>query len=197
MSASPASRPTTPPPPAVPDDLLAEGARARKLSGELEGVKCMSEGMRLINGTILTHVLFALWDSGFYEYSLTHPRFSAVEAAAELGLDAEVFAMLLNHLVGCGVLRVDAEEMELTEYGSRLSNVIVRGAMNLNIGGYSSLLTNLGPLLRKETTRADLEALRTGIHNSLGTEQLASVRLLPAVRAILAERDLHNMLYMS
>lgn len=197
MSASPASKPSTPPPPADPFDLLAEGARARKLSGELEGVKCMAEGMRLINNTVLTHVLFALWDSGFYEYSLTHPRFSIAEAAGELGLDAEVFSMLLNHLVGCGILRVDGEEMELTEYGSRLTNVIVRGAMNLNIGGYTSLLTNLGPLLRKETTRADLEGFRTGIHNSLGTEQMASVRLLPAVRAILAERNLHTMLYMS
>jgi hypothetical protein len=54
--------------------------------------------------------------------------------------------------------------------------------MNLNIGGYSSMLTSIGPLLRKEVTRAELEELRTGLHNSLGTEQMACVRLVPAVR---------------
>ena len=197
MSDSTTSKAPAPPPPADPHDLLAEGARARKLSGEVEGVKCMMEGIRLINNTILTHVLFALWDSGFYEYSLSHPRFSVPEAAQELNLDQEVFASLLHHLVGCGVLRVAEEQMELTEYGSRLSNVIVRGSMNLNIGGYGSLLTHLGPLLRREVARTQLEQLRTGLHNSLGTEQMASVRLVPAVRKILAERNLHSLLYMS
>lgn len=167
------------------------------MAGEAEGVKCLVEGMRMINNTILTHVLFALWDSGFYEYSLTHPRFNIAEAAEELHLDPEVLKMLLHHLVGCGVLRVAEEQMELTEYGSRLSNAVVRGSMNLNIGGYGSLLTHLGSLLRKEVTRAELEELRTGLHNSLGTEQMASVRLVPAVRKILEERNLHCLLYMS
>jgi hypothetical protein len=78
----------TPPPPADPLDLLAEGARARKLSAEVEGVKSMMDGMRLINDAILAQVLFALWDSGFYEYSLTHPRFSVAAAAEALHLDA-------------------------------------------------------------------------------------------------------------
>jgi hypothetical protein len=197
MSDSTAPRAPVPPPPADPRDLLAEGARARKLSAEPEGVRSIVEGVRLINNTILTHVLFALWDSGFYEYSLSHPRFSVAQAAEELHLDAQVLEMLLHHLVGCGVLRVAEEQMELTEYGSRLSNAVVRGAMNLNIGGYSSLLTHLGPLLRNEVTRAELEELRTGLHNSLGTEQMASVRLVPAVRKILEERNLHSMLYMS
>jgi Methyltransferase domain len=197
MSDSLSSRTPAPPPPTDPRDLLAEGARARKLSGEVEGVKCMMDGIRLINNTILTHVLFALWDSGFYEYSLSHPSFSSAEAAEALHLDADVFEMLLHHLVGCGILRVREERFELTEYGSRLSNVIVRGAMNVNIGGYGSMLTRIGPLLRKEVTRAELEELRTGLHNSLGTEQMACVRLAPVVRKILEERNLHNLLYMS
>ncbi len=191
------SKAPTPPPPADPYDLLAEGARARKLSGEIEGVKCMAEGMRLINNTILTHVLFALWDSGFYEFSLTHPRFSVAEAAETLGLDAEVLATLLYHLVGCGVLRVDGEQMELTEYGSRLSNIVVRGVLNINLGGYGSQLRNIGSLLRKEVTREEIEEFHSGFHSGLGTEQLTSVRLVPAVLKILAERNLHSMLHLA
>jgi len=185
------------PPPADPHDLLAEGTRARKLSGEGEGVRCLVEGMRMINNTTLSYVLFALWDSGFYEYSLTHPRFSVAEAADELHLDAEVLRALLHYLVGCGVLRVTEEQMELTEYGSRLSNIVMRGTLNINLGGYGTQLTNIGPLLRKEVTREEIERSHSGVHSGLGTEQLTSVRLVPAVLKILAERNLHSMLHLA
>src|SRR5580704_14058538 len=95
MSADTTSKATPAAPPLQPDDLLAEGARARKLSAEVEGVKCLVEGTRLINDTVLTQVLFALWDSGFYEFSLTHPRFQVQEAADELHLDATLLRWLL------------------------------------------------------------------------------------------------------
>ena len=136
---------TPPPPPADPHDLLAEGARARKLSGELEGVKCMAEGIRLINNTILTHVLFALWDSGFYEYSLTHPRFNVAKPPRSLAWtlkSSRCCSTIWSAAACCAWMR---RSMELTEYGSRLSNVVVRGAMNLNLGGYSSQLTRARP----------------------------------------------------
>lgn len=194
MSESPAAKA---PPPADPNDLLAEGARARKLSGEVEGVKCLADGMRLINNAVMAQVLFALWDSGFYEYSLAHPRFTAVEAANVLHLDADVLLALLHHLAGYGVLRVDGEQMELTEYGSRLSNIVMRGVLNINIGGYGSQLRNIGPLLRKETTREEIDKSHSGFHSGLGTEQLTSVRLVPAVLKILAERNLHSMLHLA
>jgi SAM-dependent methyltransferase len=187
----------TPPPPADPYDLLAEGARARRLSGELEGVKCMAEGMRLINNSILAHVLFALWDSGFYEYSLSHPRFGVAETADALNLDAKVLEALLHHLVGCGVLRVAEGQMELTEYGSRLSNIVLRGTLNINIGGYGAQVANIGPLLRKQVTRAEIEESHSGFHSGLGTEQLTSVRLVPAVLKMLAERNLHSMVHLA
>jgi hypothetical protein len=197
MSDSTTPRAPVPPPPADPHDLLAEGARARKLSGESEGVRCLVEGMRMINNTTLAYVLFALWDSGFYEYSLSHPRFSIAEAAGELRLDAEVLEMLLHHLVGCGVLRVDGEQMELTEYGSRFSNIVLRGTLNINLGGYGTQLTSIGPLLRKEVTREEIERSHSGVHSGLGTEELTSVRLVPAVLKILAERNLHSMLHLA
>jgi len=197
MSTGPISRAPMPPPPADPHDLLAEGARARKLSGEGEGVRCLVDSMRMVNGTTLAYVLFALWDSGFYEYSLTHPRFRVAEAAEELHLDAEVLEMLLHHLVGCGVLRVEENQFELTEYGSRLSNIVMRGTLNINLGGYGTQLTHIGPLLRKEVTREEIEKSHSGVHSGLGTEQLTSVRLVPAVHKILAERNLHSMLHLA
>ena len=197
MSTNAPAKAPTPPPPADPYDLLAEGARARKLSAEVEGVKCIVEGVRLINNSILANVLFALWGSGFYEYSLSHPRFSIAEAAEALNVDAEVFESLLHHLVGCGVLRVIERQMELTEYGSRLSNIVLRGTLNLNIGGYGAQVANIGPLLRKEVTRDEVEKFHSTDHSSLGTVQLTSVRLVPAVLKILAERNLHHMLHLA
>src|SRR5262249_25940477 len=114
-----------------PFDLLAEGARARKLSSEVEGVKALIEGTRLVNDAILAHVLFALWDSGFYEYSLTHPRFQVAQAAEELHLDATVLKWLADYLVGRGILQVIDGEMGLTDRGARLSNVLLRGTLNV------------------------------------------------------------------
>jgi SAM-dependent methyltransferase len=196
----PAAEPTPPPPAVDPSDLLAEGARARKLSAEVEGATCLMEGIRMINNFTLAHVLFALWDSGFYEYSLSHARFSPAEAAEALHLDAEVLASLMHYLVGCGVLRVVEGlgiQMELTEYGSRLSNVVLRGTLNINLGGYGSQVANIGPLLRKERTRDELEEGHSGFHSGLGTEQLTSVRLVPAVQKVLAARNLHSLLHLA
>lgn len=196
MSESPECKASVPPP-ADPYDLLAEGARARKLSGEVEGVKCLTEAMRLVNNAVMAQVLFALWDSGFYEYSLTHPRFSVADAAEELHVDPEVLGALLHHLAGYGVVRADGEQMELTEYGSRLSNIVMRGVLNINLGGYASQLRNIGPLLRKEITREEVDRDHSGFHSGLGTEELTSFRLVPAVRKILAERNLHSMLHLA
>jgi hypothetical protein len=184
-------------PAADPFDLLAEGARARKLAGELDGVKSLMEGIRLINDSILTNVLFALWDSGFYEYSLSHPRFGIEETADALNLDAAVLLTLVNHLTGRGIVRSVEDEYELTEYGSRLSNIVFRGTMNINIGGYGSLISNIGPILRKELSKQEIEKHRSGRHTGLGTEQLTSVRLVPAVLKILEERNVKSMLHLA
>jgi phenylpyruvate C(3)-methyltransferase len=180
-----------------PDDLLAEGARARKLSAEVEGVKSLVEGIRLINDTVLTQVLFALWDSGFYEYSLTHPRFHVQEAADELQLDATPLRWLLEYLVGRGIIKSADGQMGLTEHGVRLSNILLRGTMNLYVGGWGPQLANIGPLVRKEITRDQYRTLRSGRHTVMGTEQLICVRTVPAVLKILARRKLQGILHLA
>jgi hypothetical protein len=197
MKADNTSNQPTTLPGAQPDDLLAEGERARRLSADLEGMKSLVEGIRLVNDTVFAHVLFALWDSGFYEFSLTHPRFQVQEAAEQLHLDATLLPWVLNYLVGRRILRAADGQMELTENGIRLSNILLRGTMNVYLGGYGALLANIGPLLRKEITRTDLEKLRSGHHTGMGTEQLTSIRIVPAVLKILEQRKLNRLLHLA
>jgi len=183
--------------PAEPDDLLAEGARARKLSGDVEGVKSLTEGARLVNDVVLAQVLFALWDSGFYEFSLTHHRFHVQEAAEQLQLDATLLRWLLDYLVGRGILQATDGQVGLTEQGARLSNILLRGTMNLYIGGWGPQLANIGSLLRKKMTQDDFRDLRSGRHTVTGTEQLTCVRAVPAVLKTLARKKLRGVLHVA
>jgi hypothetical protein len=188
------SAPTTPTTPA-PHDLLAEGARARKLSAEVDGVKALLEGTRLLNDTVLVQVLFSLWDSGFYEYSLMHPQFPVQAAADQLGLDARVLQCLLEYLVGRDIIRAADGEFALTERGIRLSNILFCGILNLYFGGWGPLLSNIGPLLRKEMSQADFIRLRSPRHTVKGTEQLASIRAVPAVLEVVNRRQLQGVFH--
>jgi SAM-dependent methyltransferase len=194
MNSHPTSTATPLAPLAQPDDLLAEGARVRKLSAEVEGVKCLVEGTRLINDAVLTQVLFALWDNGFYEFSLTHPRFQIQDCADELHLDVTLLRWLLEYLVGRGIVEATDGQMGLTEHGARLSNVLLRGTMNLYMGGWGPQLANIGPLLRKEMTQAHYKNLRSQRHTVMGTEQLSCVRTAPAILKILARNKLRGVL---
>lgn len=180
-----------------PDDLLAEGARARKLSGEVEGVKCIIEGTRLVNDVVLVQVLFALWDSGFYEYSLTHARFNVNDAAVTLHLDGRVLQCLMEYLVGRGIVVCENDQFGLSERGIRLSNILFCGTINLYIGGWGALLENIGPLLRKEMAPGDFIGLRSPTHTVRGTEQLGSIRTMQAVLQVLNARNLKNVLHIA
>lgn len=177
------------PPLPQPGDLVAEGARARKLASELDGVKTLVEGTRLINDTVLVQVLFALWDSGFYEYALSHLAFGIEQAAVNLRFDEKILEYLLEYLTGRGIVRSNDGKFELTDHGKRLFNVALRGTMNLYIGGYGQLLSNIGPLLRKELPQADFNELRSARHTVNGTEQLISIRTAQAVLQILRHRS--------
>ena len=180
--------------PARPHDLLAEGARARKLSADVEGIKSLVEGTRLVNDSVLVHVLFSLWDCGFYEYSLTHPWFDSAQVAQELGLSAPLLKHLLDYLVGRGIVQTSDGKFGLTDRGARLSNVLLRGTMDLYVGGYGPLLSNIAPLLRNEISLSDFKNLRSGRHTVRGTEQLICVRTVPAVSKVMAQKKLRGVL---
>ena len=174
--------------PAKPDDLLDEGKRAKALLATVPGMKGAVAGIRLVNDAVLAHVLFALWDNGFYEYALTHPRFRPADVAGELGLDQAVLECLLDHLVGRGVLRASDDGLGLSEHGTALFSALCRGTLTLYLGGYGPLLGGLAPLLRGEIELSDHALARSERHVGVGSEQLACVRIVPAVLKILARR---------
>jgi ubiquinone/menaquinone biosynthesis C-methylase UbiE len=154
-----------------------------------------AEEIGLASAFVYAQVLHALWDSGFYEHVRAHPRFVVAEAVADLGYDPMTFRWLLYYLVGRGVLRSPAPgEMELTEKGRRVTNTIARGLLNLYVGGYSALLANLGPLLRREIHLDDPRLDRSARHAAAGTEDVTCVHVVPQVVEILKEHEVRTVL---
>jgi hypothetical protein len=192
-----ATRPGPSPSTPRPDDLLSEAARARKMSGDAGGVKTMLEGTRLVNDAILAQVLFALWDSGFYEYSLDQPLFEVEEAAHQLRVDPTSLRWLLDYLIGRGIARLEGGRFGLTEHGVQLSNVLMRGLLDLYVGGWGPQIAGIGPLLRGELALDDYRELRSQRHTVRGTEQLTAVRAVPAVLRILSREGLSGVLHLA
>jgi SAM-dependent methyltransferase len=172
----------------MPKDLLKEAEIARGLTFAPN-----PEEVLLTSNYILAQVLFALWDSGFYEYVREHPRFSKAGAVEALGFDAMTFDWLMYYLTGRGLLRAIDGELTLTEKGQRFTNTITSGLLNLYVGGYNALLSNLGPLLRKEVGIHDPRLDRSAKHAAAGTEDLTCVRVVPQVIAILEEHEVQGV----
>lgn len=177
-------------------DLLEEGARARRILGEQPKLDVLARDV--VSKTILGQVLFSLWDSGFYEYVLENPRFEVESAARSLEYDAAIFGYLVEYLAGWGLLRVAADPssppsttreavLELTEQGHAFTNAFSRGVLTLYIGGYQSILSQLGPLLRGEISVEDSTLQRSAAHAALGTENITCVSIVPAVIRYLEE----------
>lgn len=171
-------------------DLLREAELARAIEFPPN-----PEELGLSSAYVYAQVLHALWDSGFYEYVRVHPRFSVKAAAEDLGFDPMTFRWLLYYLVGRGVVCAPAPgEMELTDKGRRVTNTIARGLLNLYVGGYNALLSNLGPLLRREITLDDPRLDRSARHAAAGTEDVTCVRVVPQVIEVLKEHEVGTIL---
>ncbi len=175
----------------LPKDLLREGEIARGLVFPPD-----AEEMGLSSSYVYAQVLHALWDSGFYEYVRAHPRFRRAAAVEQLGYDAMTFDWLVYYLVGRGVLRAVGQEgeLELTEKGQRVTNTLARGLLNLYVGGYNALLSNLGPLLRGEILLDDARLDRSARHAAAGTEDVTCVRVVPQVIEVLKEHEVRGVL---
>jgi SAM-dependent methyltransferase len=182
------------------NNMLEEGARARQVltaHPELD-----AQARDIVSKTILGQTLFALWDSGFYEYVLNHARFDVDAAARALGYDRSIFGYLVEYLVGWGLLRAAAgsgpdrrlTELELTERGKSFTNAFSRGVLTLYVGGYQSILTHLGPLLRRELALSDSILDRSAAHAALGTENITCVSIVPAVIAFLEEAGVESVI---
>jgi SAM-dependent methyltransferase len=174
----------------MPKDLLREADLARAIAFPPN-----AEELSLSSSYVYAQVLHALWDSGFYEYVREHPRFLRTAAVEELRLDPMTFEWLMYYLIGRGVVRAAGEgELELTEKGARVTNTIARGLLNLYVGGYNALLSNLGPLLRKEIHIDDARLDRSARHAAAGTEDVTCVRVVPQVIDVLKEHEVKGIL---
>lgn len=175
---------------AMAKDLLREAEIARGLEFPPN-----AEELSLASSYVYAQVLFALWDSGFYEYVRRCPRFEAAALVAELGFDRMTFDWLMYYLIGRGVVRVAGEgALELTEKGQRVTNTLARGMLNLYVGGYAGLLANLGPLLRRELALDDPRLDRSARHAAAGTEDMTCVRVVPQVIEVLREQGVKSIL---
>jgi hypothetical protein len=120
------------------------------------------KSLDLISESYLAQVLLALWDSGVYEYACSGAGLKAESVATELELDAEILRQLLEYLTGRGLMALNGDRFVLTANGRVYWNYITRGALTSHLGGYNALLTNLGPLLRKEIAIDDERLDRSG-----------------------------------
>jgi SAM-dependent methyltransferase len=185
---------------ALRKDLVREAEMARELEPSRPRLRALesaagAEELGLSSSVVYAYVLFALWDSGFYEYVREHPRFHPARAVDELGYDPMTFEWLLYYLVGRGVLRAAQDgEVELTEKGRRATNTLARGLLNLYVGGYGALLSKLGPLLRREIRLDDPSLDRSVPHAAAGTEDMTCVRVVPSVIDVLREHDVRGVL---
>jgi len=199
---SPPPTPLRPEP--LPKDLLREAEIARAIE-----FPPAAEELGLSSSYVYAQVLHALWDSGFYEYVRANPRFNRARAVEDLGFDGMTFDWLMYYLIGRGVVRAvtfasdaprsDAPthhpaELELTEKGRRVTNTIARGLLNLYVGGYNALLSNLGPLLRREIHLDDMRLDRSARHAAAGTEDVTCVRVVPQVVEVLKEHEVRGIL---
>jgi ubiquinone/menaquinone biosynthesis C-methylase UbiE len=178
----------------LPKDLLREAEIARGIVFPPD-----AEEMGLSSAYVYAQVLHALWDSGFYEYVRAHPRFNKASAVEALGYDAMTFDWLMYYLIGRCVVRPAGRdggdgELELTEKGARVTNTLARGLLNLYVGGYNALLSNLGPLLRREVGIDDPRLDRSARHAAAGTEDVTCVRVVPQVIEVLKEHEVKGIL---
>src|SRR4051812_37532424 len=101
----------------LPKDLLHEAEIGRGMSF-VPG----AEEVQISSSYILAHVLFSLYDSGFYEYARQHPRWTRAAIVADLGYDAMTYDWLMYALIGRGMAREEGGELSLTDKGQRFAN---------------------------------------------------------------------------
>jgi SAM-dependent methyltransferase len=141
-------------------DVELEARNCAELVGRSLGAYLKT--VELVSDAYLAQVLVALWDSGIYEYIRVHGRVSVERVAEDLNLEPLVLRSLIEYLVGWGILAPDGDAFVLTKKGQPYWNYITRGVLTAHLAGYNQLLTNLGPLLRKEIGINDPRLDRSG-----------------------------------
>jgi SAM-dependent methyltransferase len=118
--------------------------------------------LQMVSDTFLAQVLNALWDSGLYEYVRNHTTVIVKDTAAELGLEETVLESLIEYLEGRGLMRWREDGFVLTDRGETYWNYVTRGVLTCYVGGYNPVLSQLGPLLKKQVDLNDPRLDRLG-----------------------------------
>lgn len=146
--------------PISPEEVDSEAKICADLIGRQLGAYLRTVG--LVSDAYLAQVLVALWDSGMYEYVRKHGRFVTETAAADLQLDVEILRVLIDYMVGRGLMAADGDGLALTDKGKPYWNYITRGVLTSHLAGYNQMLVHLGPMLRKEIDMYDPKLTRDG-----------------------------------
>ncbi len=160
-------------------DILKEAAIVRE---QQQGpVDPIVEARNMISQSILTNVLLALSDCGFYEYLREKGRFKVSEAAKALDADETTMEHLMNYLTGCGAFEVQGDEFIPTEKGQRYFNAYTRGVLNIYPGAYKRVLTDLTDILAKKRPLDDPYFDRSTRHAAAGTAYATCAFTIPKV----------------
>jgi len=146
------------------DLKLQEVDREVKICADLVGrsLGAYLKTVAMVSDAFLALVLAALWDSGLFEYLRERGRIEIGAASQDLNLDPEILRSLIGYLVGSGLLAPEGDAFILSAKGKPYWNYITRGILTAHLAGYSQLMVNLGPLLRKEIDINDPRLNRDG-----------------------------------
>lgn len=160
-------------------DLIEEGKKIREqLEDEPNPVL---EARHMMSQTILSHILLALSDAGFYTYLSHIKTFTLPEVAEALDLNPFVLNALLDYLTGRGFLKKEGYHLSLTKIGKVYFNAYTRGLCNAYLGGYKSIFHHLGGILRKKIVLNDPILSRSTFHAASGTSQLTCGFTIPEI----------------
>ena len=163
-------------------DLVQEAEIVRRqISEKLHPVE---EARHLVSHAILAQVLLSLSDIGFYEWMRLHPYLVPEQIKADLGLDSAVFDSLLSYIWGCGLVAQQADgTFVTTSKGEIFFNAYTRGVLNIYLGGYNPIFSQLTALLQGDKKLH--EVARSTKHTARGTALATCAYTIPEVFNVL------------
>lgn len=163
-------------------DLVQEAAIVRRQISE--NLHPVEEARHLVSHAILAQVLLSLSDIGFYEWMRLNPCLIPEKIKADLRLDSAVFDSLLCYICGCGLVQKQPNGTYLaTGKGEIFFNAYTRGVLNIYLGGYNPIFSQLTELLRGDKRLH--QVARSTKHTAWGTALATCAYTIPEVFNVL------------
>lgn len=140
------------------------------------------EGIRPITEHFLAAALHHLFDTGLYDHLADRP--ATTSALADLfDMEEDRLRGFLLYLANEGIVQVHRDEVSLTATGRRYGEF--RPWYTLLIGGYTSMLQQIGGALRKGSPYCT----RDGRYVGIGSCEISRYDGMPMTRALLADAE--------